>query len=106
MNSDRSKKILLAIPEYMYKEIEMMQPHINTTITGSIITLIDHGLGYERKKLINKAKQKQQLGMDDTQSPKPVTADQENDNLKEKIAQEHGFKSFEEMETVLKTKSY
>lgn len=52
-----------------------MQPYINTTITGSIITLIDHGLAYERKKAITKAKQKQQLGMD---IPNSVTADQEN----------------------------
>lgn len=78
--NDRSKKILLSIPEYMYKEIEMMQPYINTTITGSIITLIDHGLAYERKKAITKAKQKQQLGMNEANQ---VTADQENNIPKE-----------------------
>lgn len=103
MNNSEPKKILLAIPEYMYKEIEMMQPYINTTITSSIITLIDHGLAYERKKALTKAKQKQQLRME---TPNSVTADHENDNLKEKIAQEHGYKSYEEMEEIIKTKAY
>lgn len=80
-----SKKILLSIPEYMYKEIEQIQPYVTTTITGTIIMLLDHGLAYERKKALTKAKQKQKLGMDASKNPNQVTVDHDDYNTQQEI---------------------
>lgn len=72
------KKILLAIPEYLYKDIEILQPFVTTTITGTILQMIEHGVNYEYKKkarYIKEAREKEKQHQESTS-----TADQDQEN--------------------------
>lgn len=73
----KTKKILLSIPEYMYKDIERMQPYITTTITGSVLSMIEKGLAWYEKKHKKKLSEPQQTKQSKADSP-----DQENDTAK------------------------
>lgn len=52
----RSKHILLAVPEYLYNEIEMLQPYIASTMTGTIIQMLERGSNYYWKEVHKKRK--------------------------------------------------
>lgn len=78
------KKLLLAIPDYMIEEILELQPFVASTITGTIIQMLDHGINYElkkKKKYLEKRKQQPQ------ESAQEVTADQQNDKYTEEEKQ-------------------
>lgn len=72
---NNNKKLLLAIPEHMYKLIEQLQPEVASTITGTIITMLEHGINYEFKKRIQNKKRKEQLGLTVSEA---ATVDQED----------------------------
>ena len=57
------------IPIYMYETIQELAPLISTTINGTIITMLDHGINYEMKKHRKEMKK--------TATSKNVTVDQD-----------------------------
>lgn len=52
----KTKKILLSIPEYLFKEIAMLQPYIASTYTGTIVQMLERGSNYYWKEVSKKRK--------------------------------------------------
>lgn len=49
-NKPMTKFLHVRIPIYMYETLQELAPYISTTMNGTIITILDHGINYEMKK--------------------------------------------------------
>jgi len=73
-----SKRICLALPEYMIKQIEKLKPFLpGNTTTGTIIAIMEKGINYYWKAN-RKALESVNQGNSDGETS---TVDQENNNL-------------------------
>lgn len=79
-------KKIINIPDYIIQQIERLKIPSNT-FTGKILILLEHGISYEVKKMLNDQKRKEKIKAVPAEKYPEVTADQENNTLTERQKQ-------------------